>query len=206
MRSESLEIRERNTASRKAARPLRRRVQPIFVMVSISSDRQSSCHLLIPIRTILSYPLTPFFVIFCNVVGTSNVQDFELLQNVADSVSSLVVGNKSVEKLHRLCSTLLAVCRPMVYGVNAPQALSTSTPEVPTANGATFEFPLAQAELDASDTLSSMARSVDGVAMVPWDDEMMWQLFQCQPSLDWFDSDILDPAAWDLSSGLIPEL
>jgi hypothetical protein len=41
--------------------------------------------------------------------------------------------------------------------------------------------------------------------MAPWDDEMMWQLFQCQPSLDWFDSDILDPAAWDLSSGLIPE-
>jgi myosin-crossreactive antigen len=26
----------------------------------------------------------------------------------------------------------------------------------------------------------------------------MWQLFQSQPSLDWFNADILDPA-WDIN-------
>lgn len=31
-----------------------------------------------------------------------------------------------------------------------------------------------------------------------WQDDMMWQLFQAQPSLDWFNSNILDPAVWDL--------
>lgn len=30
-----------------------------------------------------------------------------------------------------------------------------------------------------------------------WNDDMMWQLFQSQPSLDWFNADILDPT-WDL--------
>jgi len=175
-------------------------------MVSTAPRRLNFRCSLIPTRTILSYPLTPFFVLFCNVVGTSNLRDFELLQDVADSVSSLVVENKSAEKLHRLCSTLLAVCRPMVYGANAAQAPTTSTPEGGSTNSAALELSLAQAELNASDTLNSMSRPVEGGAMAPWDDEMMRQLFQCQPSLDWFDSDILDPAAWELSGGLIPEI
>ncbi|KAJ4360718.1 uncharacterized protein N0V89_001285 [Didymosphaeria variabile] len=37
------------------------------------------------------------------------------------------------------------------------------------------------------------------MANEPWQDDMMWQLFQAQPSLDWFNSDILDPASWDLN-------
>jgi len=38
----------------------------------------------------------------------------------------------------------------------------------------------------------------DATGMMPssWNDDMMWQLFQSQPSLDWFNADILDPA-WD---------
>jgi hypothetical protein len=164
-------------------------------------------HPLTPRRTILSYPLTPFFVLFCNVVGSSNVRDFELLQDVADSVSSLVAENNfvPVEKLHRLCNTLLAVCRPMVHGVSAPQASVTLAPEESMTNGRFFDGTIAQAEIDASDTLSSMSGLVEGVGSAPWDDEMMSQLFQYQPSLDWFDSEILDPAAWELGSGLIPE-
>ena len=32
-----------------------------------------------------------------------------------------------------------------------------------------------------------------------WGDGMMWQLFQAQPTLEWFNSEILDPDMWDLN-------
>jgi hypothetical protein len=62
----------------------------------------------------LSYPLCPFFVVFCNVVGTSNERDFQLLQAVTDGISTLVTENKYVNRLHRLCATLLSLCTPLV--------------------------------------------------------------------------------------------
>jgi hypothetical protein len=62
----------------------------------------------------LSYPLCPFFVVFCNVVGTSDARDFQLLQDVTDGISTLVTENKYVHRLHRLCETLLGLCRPLV--------------------------------------------------------------------------------------------
>lgn len=38
----------------------------------------------------------------------------------------------------------------------------------------------------------------DGFMPSTWNDDMMWQLFQSQPSLDWFNADILDPT-WNYS-------
>ena len=38
-----------------------------------------------------------------------------------------------------------------------------------------------------------------GVDDQAWGDGMMWQLFQAQPSLEWFNSEILDPEMWDLN-------
>ena len=40
-------------------------------------------------RTALYHPLTPLFVLFCNVVATSNKQDFETLQRVASGLDNL---------------------------------------------------------------------------------------------------------------------
>jgi hypothetical protein len=73
-------------------------------------------------RTMLSYPLCPFFVVFCNVVGTSDARDFQLLQDVTDGISTLVTENKYVHRLHRLCETLLRLCRPLVptFSLNEP--------------------------------------------------------------------------------------
>jgi hypothetical protein len=93
----------------------------------------------------------------------------------------------------------------MVHSVNAPQAPVTLAPEESIMNGMSFDPPISQADVHASDTLPSISGPVAEVGTVPWDDEMMWQLFQYQPSLDWFDSDILDPAAWELGGGLVPE-
>jgi hypothetical protein len=42
------------------------------------------------------------------------------------------------------------------------------------------------------------AANPDGFMASTWNDDMMWQLFQSQPSLDWFNADILDPT-WDFN-------
>ncbi|CAE7013165.1 hypothetical protein PTNB73_00946 [Pyrenophora teres f. teres] len=146
--------------------------------------------------SLLSYPLCPFFVVFCNVVGTSDPRDFQLLQDVTDSISGLVTENRYVHRLHRLCATLLGLCKPLVnvpdvqepVQQQAPLDMATMMPE-PFAPVMTFN--------SGPDLLNG---NNDATSMMPssWNDDMMWQLFQSQPSLDWFNADILDPA-WDPS-------
>lgn len=136
----------------------------------------------------LSYPLCPFFVVFCNVVGTSNAQDFQLLQDVTDSISELVSENKFVNRLHRLCTTLIGLCKPLIESVqmhtsNANLTIPEATDLSMDTSTAPLNFPDANSHVD--DFLTS------------WNDDRMWTLFQSQPSLDWFNADILDPA-WDV--------
>jgi hypothetical protein len=138
----------------------------------------------------LSYPLCPFFVVFCNVVGTSHVLDFQLLQDVTDGISALVTENKYVNRLHRICATLLGLCKPLVETpatneqMQAPPATlgephSVYSPALGFGNG--------------PEILNGEGRGSDSIMPSSWNDDMMWQLFQSQPSLDWFNADILDP-------------
>ena len=153
--------------------------------------------LLIQRRTMLSYPLCPFFVVFCNVVGTSNARDFELLQDVTDGISSLITENKYVNRLHRLCSTLLGLCKPLVQSIGLQGDVQAShhrlAPDTaPYAPSSAFGPPPCGLDVTKGN------ESADAFLPSSWNDDMMWQLFQSQPSLDWFNADILDPA-WDVS-------
>lgn len=151
----------------------------------------------------LSYPLCPFFVVFCNVVGTSNPQDFQLLQDVTDGISTLVTENKFVNRLHRLCATLLGLCKPLVQSRSIEaQAHFPNLNTMPVAPN--LPIPPVSAENGGLDHGANGTGGVggqhgvgaDGFMASSWNDNMMWQLFQSQPSLDWFNADILDPT-WD---------
>lgn len=140
----------------------------------------------------LSYPLCPFFVVFCNVVGTSNARDFQLLQDVTDGISMLVTENKYVHRLHRLCATLLGLSKPLVQPTVASTRTSTAAPTVHVPDGS---LPA----MDAPDVLGAPTTgAADDFLTSTWNDDMMWQLFQSQPSLDWFNADILDPT-WEVN-------
>ncbi|KAA8624634.1 hypothetical protein PtrV1_00314 [Pyrenophora tritici-repentis] len=146
--------------------------------------------------SLLSYPLCPFFVVFCNVVGTSDPRDFQLLQDVTDSISGLVTENRYVHRLHRLCATLLGLCKPLV---NVPEVQEPVQQQPPLDMATMMPEPFAPVMTfnNGPDLLNG---NNDATGMMPssWNDDMMWQLFQSQPSLDWFNADILDPA-WDPS-------
>jgi hypothetical protein len=139
----------------------------------------------------LSYPLCPFFVVFCNVVGTSDARDFQLLQDVTDGISTLVSKNKYVHRLHRLCETLLGLSKPLVQPTAPNSHASAAVPIVQVAGSS---LPT----LDAPVVLDTSNASANGFMTSTWNDDMMSQLFQFQPSLDWFNADILDPT-WDFN-------
>ncbi|KAF2875454.1 putative Zn(II)2Cys6 transcription factor-like protein [Massariosphaeria phaeospora] len=146
--------------------------------------------------SILSYPLGPFFVVFCNVVGTSNTKDFQLLQDVADGVGSISAKSKFIIRLHRLCVTLLDLCRPLVArSTEVPHTVSLQ--ETPAQ--ASSEVPPKPHDDGGIAAIHAMGsfEVADALATSSWDDDSMWQLFQSQPSLDWFNADIpnmLDPS------------
>ena len=52
--------------------------------------------------------------------------------------------------------------------------------------------------LDAPHVLDTPSAATNGFMTSTWNDDMMSQLFQFQPSLDWFNADILDPT-WDFN-------
>jgi hypothetical protein len=146
----------------------------------------------------LSYPLCPFFVVFCNVVGTSNARDFELLQDVTDGISTLVTENKYVNRLHRLCATLLGLCKPLVRTSNSGEGVQAEVagqPDPITSFPLPAGFATAGTAPNVLDVMNGNG-ALDASLLSSWNDDMMWQLFQSQPSLDWFNADILDPA-WD---------
>jgi hypothetical protein len=178
-RAQSPRMRKIHRGNRQTSRPLHRRLRSLPRLVRPlhpTPHLLANSHANPPNRTMLSYPLCPFFVVFCNVVGTSNAKDFQLLQDVTDGISELVSENKFVNRLHRLCTTLLELCKPVVQTALAEVA------EVPAAFNA-------DQQMEFLDVGAGFA----GFEASSWNDQMMTDLFNAQPSLDWFNANVLDP-------------
>ncbi|KAI9043312.1 uncharacterized protein KD926_003842 [Aspergillus affinis] len=60
--------------------------------------------------TILLYPLTPFFIIFCNVLATSNEQDYHTLTQIMTALSRIKDNNSFVFALYGLLSQFMDLC------------------------------------------------------------------------------------------------
>ncbi|PYH91574.1 hypothetical protein BO71DRAFT_459616 [Aspergillus ellipticus CBS 707.79] len=109
--------------------------------------------------TILLFPLSPYFVLFYNVVSTSNVRDFILMKDVTAGLSRFTAANPCIDKLHHFLESLLNLCSPLVE-----PALSDRMSTLPQTGGV--------AENSGRDDI------------VLWTDDLMWELFTSQPSLD----------------------
>ncbi|KAK6514978.1 hypothetical protein TWF506_007336 [Arthrobotrys conoides] len=56
--------------------------------------------------TILYSPFTPFIVLFCHIIETSNIDDLQLLEQFAESLQPAISISQAIEKLFRLCKLL----------------------------------------------------------------------------------------------------
>lgn len=86
------------------------------------------------IRTVLYYPLRPYFVLFCNVVATSDAGDFELMEEFVKTLVQAPNPTPSAKRLQRLCSALVRLCRPLVHRATGLQVPDTATRNETTVN------------------------------------------------------------------------
>ncbi|KAM0545004.1 hypothetical protein ACHAPJ_011514 [Fusarium lateritium] len=164
--------------------------------------------------TVLLYPLTPFFVVFCNVVATSNLQDLELLTSVTGVMSQIKEQCTLSMNLFKLFTQFIQLCghlndvqsmrrqpdqlQAFQNGKIAPElghpqstGLKTSGPEpnprMPTAPVSILLAPGYQSS-EAADASPSQAIDSEGITTgTVWDNERLWQLFNMQPSIESFD-------------------
>ncbi|KAK7545069.1 uncharacterized protein J3D65DRAFT_47895 [Phyllosticta citribraziliensis] len=100
----------------------------------LKSAMDEKCFAMFLPWTVLYYPLRPYYVLFCNVVATSHVADYEIMRDFAESLTELPALNDSAIRLQKLCATLVGLCTPLIQRAKAAAAAANQTPE-PGAEG-----------------------------------------------------------------------
>ncbi|PLB53602.1 hypothetical protein P170DRAFT_469090 [Aspergillus steynii IBT 23096] len=90
--------------------------QPLSALVSmcLSCDKQSTVAFLH--WTLLFYPLTAYFALFCNVVTTANVADFQLLSTIADCLVHSGAISPPIAQLQSLFRKLVSLAQCFLPG------------------------------------------------------------------------------------------
>ncbi|KAJ5820797.1 uncharacterized protein N7525_010081 [Penicillium rubens] len=159
--------------------------------------------------TMLLFPLAPFFVLFCNVIATSNERDFDMIKNITDDLHQFAEANASIGKLYKLFSKFLDLCAPLVKGNTEPSR--SEQPAAAPSDPNTAENTEAQMTSytdifgRATGTDQPLARlggadSTGGGPTAPpsvegWNDSLVWELFDNQPSLGWAESELWNAMA-----------
>jgi hypothetical protein len=152
----------------------------------------------------LLVPLSPFFVLFCNVVATSDHRDYEMIRTITDDLRQFAKANASIGKLCALFAKFLDLCAPLVKfnppakapeQFNASQLGDNSTERrLPSQLRSSYPDVLQQDAGQVSNALPSPQPSSETFGVPPsvegWDDSLIWELFDNQPSLGWADSEL----------------
>ncbi|KAJ4984959.1 C6 transcription factor [Stagonosporopsis vannaccii] len=153
--------------------------------------------------TVLYHPLTPFFVLFCNVVATSNPDDFHTLKCVTDELEGLVELSTSLAKLQMLFKSFIDLCEGLVSS-KRQRAITTDIEgdsQTPFTTRSLYDltpttFALADSletsimQPPTSGSLNVPSRGLaQSVGDTPGSTDLDWGLFDIQPTLDWLDAD-----------------
>ncbi|KAJ6113425.1 hypothetical protein N7523_006742 [Penicillium sp. IBT 18751x] len=175
--------------------------------------------------TALLNPLTPFFVVFCNVVATSNLQDLQLLRRITANLSRIKERNPFIANLHKFLHQFVSLCADLDVVEVSETPLSSELPKeasgpmgttdheqgpgpttelctpisnqaerVPTQTAARWRGQGLETAVHSRPDSQSRALAVEEpvVEMQPdnisiWEDGLMWDLFNTQPSIEWCD-------------------
>lgn len=153
------------------------------------------------------YPLTPFFVLVCNIIGTLDKDDYHLIRTITQGLAQFT-ESPYVAKMLSLLTSLQQLCEPLFQTVENrdppppqgrrwfPSARATSEPE-------TTAVPAQSASAYGNENLSVSSAAVEQPPAELWMQEqypaevtpstegMMWQLFNSQLSLGLFEPDYL---------------
>ncbi|KAF7585613.1 hypothetical protein BBP40_010475 [Aspergillus hancockii] len=88
-----------------------------LVSICLSSDKQSTVAFLH--WTLLYYPLTAAFVLFCNTVVNSHIGDFNLLKTVADCLAQCGTISQNISKLQKLFQEFVSLLQQFLHNENS---------------------------------------------------------------------------------------
>lgn len=155
----------------------------------------------------LYHPLTPFFVLFCNVVATSDSEDFHTLKCVTDELEGLVELSSSIAKLQMLFKSFIDLCeglvsskRQRVISKGIETGLRTLQPQQGVSTDPSNQTPTTHALSDSLDNSrtqppTSAPLLTPSLQLKDLSDgtlgnlDLGWGLFDVQPTLDWLDAD-----------------
>ncbi|KAI2795116.1 hypothetical protein POX_a01721 [Penicillium oxalicum] len=157
--------------------------------------------------TLLLYPLSPFFVLFCNIIGEVNTEDYQLIQNINQSLSQFT-SSPYIAELYNLLETLQNLCTPLIQTKQSlgPQVkiapwypVTNGDREMPITTASSAEASLPQDSCPDASSQSFLSNRLlaSSTELQPVTDDLMWHLFNSQPSLQWGDPNIIsqDPTA-----------
>ncbi|KAK6819076.1 hypothetical protein RU639_008111 [Aspergillus parasiticus] len=162
--------------------------------------------------TIALYPVAPFFVVFCNIIATSDETDYRLVQQIIKGLSQFK-ATPYLARLLSLLTSLLRLCDPLFPNMSYPSrhphimgegSSSTHAPHNHVPNHTTsvpiFEPELAESlgtQLSSTAYATYMSTDISGHGVgdtsYPMADDLMWQLVNSQFPYSWLETDaILD--------------
>ncbi|KAJ5098841.1 hypothetical protein N7532_005842 [Penicillium argentinense] len=151
--------------------------------------------------TIFLYPLSPFFVLFCNIIRELDQNDYNLIQEITQSLAPFV-ASPYISKLLRLLGSLQKICTPLIQ---AKERLGPKTRVAPWYPSMTGVLPNTSAPIDDSSypinftsysdsvppAMPQMQAQAPGDQVYPPTDELMWHLFNRQLSMECFQKDFV---------------
>ncbi|KAJ5983496.1 transcriptional regulator family: Fungal Specific TF [Penicillium waksmanii] len=155
--------------------------------------------------TMFLYPLSPFFVLFCNIIGELDFDDYTLIQDITQSLTPFA-ASPYISKLLKLLESLQNFCIPLIEAKQRLGPKSKVAPWYPSMTGALPEtsttiepsFPVDSGSSYANPVAPVLPQQVQshGDQAYPPTDELMWHLWNSQLSMECFESDFigLDPS------------
>ena len=108
-------------------------------------------------------PLTPFFVLFCHVVDTSSVSDFELLEEVVKGLSESTLANPAISGIRNILDKFVELCRPLIL---MHDAIRTRGPATETKRVGLRRNSLAEDQEDIDGSFRNSTIAINGGSKV----------------------------------------
>ncbi|KAJ5089566.1 transcriptional regulator family: Fungal Specific TF [Penicillium argentinense] len=151
--------------------------------------------------TIFLYPLSPFFVLFCNIIGELDRDDYNLIEEITQSLAPFV-ASPYISKLLRLLGSLQNFCTPLIQAKErlGPRtkvaswypSMTGALPNTSAAiNGSSYPMNITSYPDSVPSAMSQMQTQPSGDQAYPPTDELMWHLFNSQLSMECFETDCI---------------
>lgn len=145
-----------------------------------------------PHRTLFLYPLSAFFVVFCNIIGTKDHDDYELMGQITHRLSPYK-QDSHLGKLLNLLQSLEQLCEPLFQEPSAASEVNSSSQRgVPAEFVTMSDNPTDSSTTGTFDPMMPFGHAMEPIIDTGYDlsaDWLMWQLFNSQVPAGWLNQD-----------------